>query len=399
MLIFAFKLSNIWTILLFVVIICFLIAWHELGHLLTAKKCNVFCYEYSIGFGPILYRNRKHETHFCIRAIPLGGFVKMAGEEGLEEGQQLLDNNSNPIPENRILAKQSAGKRALILAAGGIMNVIFALVCFYFFISFNRPYGEDIKTTGFVQTYHNNSVYIEENSLLEESGMESGDIIINIDTYSSTNSKVESYRIKNFNNIITAIDKYAPKNDGDIQYIKITYQDISDNKEVKNIDVSRHAYLEDGKLNISYLGLGQNRKVYEYNALTALYGVYHFTAYYTGEILYSLGRLFTGDFSSLSGLVGIYSTVDAVATDSSVAFSTTILRILYLAGAISFSLGFFNLIPFPALDGGRLVFVAIEAIFKKKVNPNTEATIHFVGLILLFALMIIINIRDIFNLF
>lgn len=396
----AFKLSNIWTILLFILIICFLIAWHELGHLLTAKKCNVYCYEYSIGFGPILYRNRKHETHFCIRAIPLGGFVKMAGEEGLEEGKQLLDNNSNPIPDNRILGNQSAGKRAIILAAGGIMNIIMAIICFYFFISFNRPYGDDIKTTGFVRVYHNNTVYIEENSVLAEQGMECGDYITYISTTSSTNASAKTFKINNFNQIKKAIDAYAPKNNGDIQYLEITYKDVSEGNVSKTINVSRNASLsEENKIVISKLGLGENRVVYEYNALTALYGVYHFTAYYAGEIVYTFGRLFAGDFSQISGLVGIYQTVDTIATDSSVAMQTTLIRLIYLAGAISFSLGFFNLIPFPALDGGRLVFVGIEAIFKKKVNPNVEATIHFVGIILLFALMIIINIRDIIGLF
>ena len=83
MILFAFDFSNILTIILFVFIIAFLIAWHELGHLITAKKCNVYCYEYAIGFGPILYINTKHETHFWLRAIPLGGFVKMAGEDGV----------------------------------------------------------------------------------------------------------------------------------------------------------------------------------------------------------------------------------------------------------------------------------------------------------------------------
>ena len=83
----AFDLSNIGTILLFIIILGVLISWHELGHLLAAKKFNVYCYEYSIGFGPALYKNKKKETHFYLRAIPLGGFVKMAGEEGVEDGK------------------------------------------------------------------------------------------------------------------------------------------------------------------------------------------------------------------------------------------------------------------------------------------------------------------------
>ena len=120
--------------------------------------------------------------------------------------------------------------------------------------------------------------------------------------------------------------------------------------------------------------------------------------YYTTEIVRVFGNLFTGDFSGLSGIVGIYGTINTVATDQTVSFGTTVLRMVYIMGAISFSLGFFNLIPFPALDGGRLVFVGLEAIRKKKINPNVEATIHFIGIIILFALMIIINIRDVINL-
>ena len=89
----AFKLMSIVNILLFFIILCATISIHELGHLLFAKKFNVYCYEYSIGFGKAIYTNKKGETHFCIRMIPLGGFVKMAGEEGLEEGEELLDNN------------------------------------------------------------------------------------------------------------------------------------------------------------------------------------------------------------------------------------------------------------------------------------------------------------------
>ena len=150
---------------------------------------------------------------------------------------------------------------------------------------------------------------------------------------------------------------------------------------------------------LTKIGLAQSYKVHEYNALTGIYGAWHFMGYYTTEICRVFSNLFAGDFSGLSGLVGIYDTIDTVATDTTVDFSTTLLRMVYITGAISFSLGFFNLIPFPALDGGRLVFVGIEAIRKKKINPNVEATIHSVGIILLFALMIIINVRDIFNLF
>ena len=410
----AFDLSNIGTILLFAIMICVLIAWHELGHLVVAKKCNVYCYEYSIGFGPVIYTNKKRETHFTLRAIPLGGFVKMAGEEGVEDGEVLKGNNGEAIPVDRILANQTRGKRALVMAAGGIMNMILAIVCFYFFVSFNKPFV-DSNATGFIETIHTNEVAISEELPLALNGMETGDKIISIRTRIVDDGKTGEYttfETKNFSKIQRALNEYAPTDFDEIQEIVITFIDVDENNIEKTIAVNRTydpVLNEDGEFTydnkgnkigaVSKIGLGQTYKFHEYNGLTGLYGAWHFMGYYTTEICRVFGNLFQGDFSGLSGLVGIYGTIDQVATDTTVDFGVTILRMVYIMGAISFSLGFFNLIPFPALDGGRLVFVGIEAITKKKINPNVEATIHFVGIIILFALMIIINIRDVINLF
>ena len=391
----AFDLSNIGSLLLFVVIIAFLIAWHELGHLFVAKKCNVYCYEYAIGFGPIIYKNKKRETHFTIRAIPLGGFVKMAGEEGVEEGEIVKDNNGNVIPSNRILANQSLWKRALVMAAGGIMNIIMALFCFYIVIAVNG---------GFQIASHSNDVYISDpvsgvESELAKQGMETNDIITKVETKAGDQSEYQVFEITNYNDIINALNENIPeKEENQAQDIKISYLDVSDNNTLKVAEVSRKWVMVNEQLQLSKIGLEQNRTFYEYNALTATYGSFHFMGYYTVEICKAFGGLFVGNFQNLSGLVGIYTTIDTVAT-APASFGVRLINIISIIGSISFSLGFFNLIPFPALDGGRLVFVAIEAITKKKVNPNVEGTIHFVGIILLFALMIIINIRDVINLF
>ena len=201
------------------------------------------------------------------------------------------------------------------------------------------------------------------------------------------------------------LNKNAPNEENEVQTLRITYQDVSENNTIKTIEVERVAYYpidekgnKSDKLAISKIGLAQNSTVYEYNAFSAIWGTWHFMGYYTSEMCRALGNLFLGDFSNLSGLVGIYETVDTVATQSG-GFGATLVNIIYLMGAISFSLGFFNLIPFPALDGGRLFFLGIEAITRKKVKPEVENMIHTVGIFLLFALMIIINIRDVINLF
>ena len=382
MITYAFDLSNIGTIILFAIIICFLIAWHELGHLLTAKKSNVYCYEYSIGFGPVLYKNKKRETHFCLRAIPLGGFVKMAGEEDVEEGEVLVDNDGNPIPKNRILSNQPLHKKALVLAAGGLMNMLLALICFYFYVGFNHPIANS-DITGFVTMDHYNAVVIasDENNpcVLELQGMESGDKIIHISTKLDGEESYEEFKIKNFSSIQKALNSKVPTKENQVQELVITFLDVSENNAEKTISVTRKAYYEvdeNGKesvnLSLSKIGLAQGYHLHEYNAFSAIWGTWHFIGNYTVEISRAFGKIFTGDFSGMSGLVGIYDTIDQVATDDSVSAGTTFLRMIYITGAISFSLGFFNLIPFPALDGGRLVFVAYEAIFKKKVSANNK---------------------------
>lgn len=388
----AFGLSNIGSLILFVLIIALLISWHELGHLLVAKKCNVYCYEYAIGFGPALFTSKKRETHFSIRAIPLGGFVKMAGEEGVSDGEVIKGNNGEEIPSNRILANQAIYKRALVMAAGGIMNMILAVVCFYFVIS---------VAGGFNTPRKGNDVFIVNNEDLATMGMETGDKIIKIETKLGSESEYVVYETKNINDIFEAIESKRPEEkEGNSQDIRITYLDVSNNNEQKVIDVNKTwEKNEEGTLVLSQIGLQQNYNRYEYNFLTATYGVWHYMGYCTVETIKAFGGLFAGKFDNLSGLIGMYGVVDEVATSTQINFMDKVINLIALTGSISFSLGFFNLIPFPALDGGRLFFLAIEGIFKKKVNPNVEATIHTVGLVLLFGLMIIINIRDIIKLF
>lgn len=407
MITFAFDLSNIGTIILFIIIIGILIAWHELGHLFAAKKFNVYCYEYSIGFGPTLYKNTKKETHFYLRAIPLGGFVKMAGEEGLEEGMEIKGNNGEVIPNDRILGNKSAGKRAIVLAAGGLMNILLAIICFYFYVSFNdiSSLTGKANSTGFYQFVDDNEIYVNSEGFIGKNfDIVTGDNVIKIETKYQNEENYITFDIKKPDDFFKALDEKEPNKTNTIQNIKFTYIDVSDNNLEKSFETVRTCQVSLDENNnevysLSGLGIIPAYICHEYNALTGIYGAFHFTGYYTVETVKAFARLFTGDFDQLSGLVGIYTTIDEVATAQTASFGTRLLNIIYLTGAISFSLGFFNLIPFPALDGGRLFFVALEAIRKKKVNPNVEAMVHFVGIIILFALMIIVNIKDIIKIF
>ena len=377
--------GRIGSILIFLVIVLIVIVWHELGHLLVAKKMKVYCYEYSIGFGPVIFRNKKHETHLVIRAIPLGGFCKIAGEDG-NEGV-ILDNDGNELPQEKLYSNQSKGKKVGILAAGGIMNMILAIVCFYIYIAY---------AGGFQVPTHDNSITIASESVLSGLGMESGDKITSVKTWKNDDMSY-TFKTDNVEQIANAFEYCKPDKVGDVQHFVITYTDISNDDAIEVIETSR-VKIDDNE--ISKLGISMGYyKEYEYNALTATYGVWHFMGVNFYETLRAFGKIFTGDLSNVSGLIGIYEVVEGVTTTTEVLFMDKFMYFIYLLGAISFSLGFFNLIPFPALDGGKIFFIGLEAVTKKKINPNVEATIHFVGIILLFALMIIINIRDIFGLF
>lgn len=383
--VFAFSFSTIIKILLFLLILCATISIHELGHLLFAKKYNVYCYEYSIGFGKAIYTNKKGETHFCIRLIPLGGFVRMAGEEGIEEGEELLDNNEQPIPKERIFGNAKKRHKVLILAAGGLFNMALAFVCFFIYLvghgvpNYNQPYVQ----------------LVENGEIAKQTDMPSQAYITKLSITLDGNDIVVDEEIKDFDDISAAINKATPTAEGQTRVITFIYKK-SENSKIEKTAVVTMASLakehEDGTTSYYYGKIGFSLTMYKYNFFEAIPQTFVFMGKYFIEICKAFGQLFTGNLSNLSGLVGIYEAVDQ-------ASSVGVTPLIYIAGAISFSLGFFNLMPFPALDGGRIVFVLYEGVTGKKVSPKIEGIIHTVGIILLFGLMIIINVRDIIKLF
>lgn len=385
MLLFNFRFSNLLTILLFIFILCFLIALHELGHLLAAKKFNVYCYEYSIGFGKAFYKNTKHETHFCLRMLPFGGFVKMAGEEGVEEGEEILDNHNQPIPKNRILSNLKQGPKILVMAAGGLVNMLIAFICFFIIICVNG-----------MPQYNKNQFEILDNGLFAAQGIENHahiqEIKIAVEELSNGDKvfvkEWKTFTIHDFDDLNTAFSYGLPTKADQTQTVIVTY--FSQNQE-KTATFSRVSVEKNNQVGYEeMLGIGMWYK--ECNVFSAFPNTFSYMWYYFIETCKAFGQLFRGNFNNLSGLVGIYQAVDQSAR-------LGFLNIISIVGAISFSLGFFNLIPFPALDGGRIFFRLIEIITRKKVNPKVEGTIHSVGLLLLFGLMIIINIKDIIGLF
>ena len=345
------------TIIYFIIILGVIVFIHELGHFIFAKKSGIYVYEFSIGMGPRLFKwNRKNdETDYSIRLFPIGGFVQMAGEE-IEE--------DTSIPKDKRLQAKKPWQRFLIMFFGAGNNFIFAiLLLFLIGLIWGGSSMEPVVTS------------VLKNSAASTSGIEAGDVILEINGHSiSTTDDISLY--------LAVAD---PEEASDI---KIEKEDGS----VETYSVQPKKKKVDGETTYQY-GIGMEQEV-EHGIFSAI----RWTFKKTGSIFKQMGvtvyYLFTGGIglSQLSGPVGIFSIVGDQA-------STGIMNILYLVAFLSINVGFINLLPLPAFDGGHILFIIIEKIKGSPVKPETENMIHTIGLFLLMLLMVVITFNDILRLF
>ncbi len=341
-------------ILLAILLFGVLIAVHEFGHFTAAKLCGVRVDEFAIGMGPALIKKQKGETLYSLRAVPIGGFCAMAGED------EALD-------DPRAFTSQSVWKRLIILAAGSFMNFVLGLVivlCIY------------ASATGFrapvIESFMDGCPYEGAD------GFQAGDRILSID----------GRRIYQYSDIAD----FLSRGDG-------TY-DIVVRRDGKRVE------LRDFKL-VPVEYEGQERKMYgfyfgydEGTLANKLRYSWNTTMEFGRWVWMGLEQLFQGQVTvnDMAGPVGI---VDLMAQTGESAPSTTdaILDILYLGAFIAVNLAIMNMLPIPALDGGRvfllLVTWVIERITKKRLDPKYEGYIHAAGMVLLLALMAYVMFNDI----
>lgn len=367
------------SILLFFGIISFLVVIHELGHFLMARKFGIKVEEFGLGLPPKLFGKKIGDTVYSFNALPFGGFVRLKGEE--ETSQDLDSFESKP-----------AYQRALVIIAGVAMNLILGIVIFQSVLSLRDfkseyfPIIGDIKpslgkleiTSGFIAG-------ISDTSKLDKNIIKSGDYIYSVNqTVITSNSQLK---------------ELINSSQGDS--VSLVIKNIKDRTIVKetNVDlVSR-----DGK---KYLGvfLGEaGRVVYEGNE-RYFAGFLH--SYNIIQLsLNSIGMLFnqaveSRDISVLSenvdGPVGIYSVVDSINQNNSSIINFDILNLIAL---LSLSLAVMNILPIPAVDGGRLVFIIYEMVRRKKVNPNFELAVNKYGMLFLLGMLILVTFKDLSQIF
>lgn len=330
------------TVVSSVVIFLILVLVHEFGHFIVAKLCGVTVHEFAIGMGPLIFKKEYKGTVYSLRCIPIGGFCALEGEDNESDDEGAFGNKS-PL------------KRILILVAGAAMNIIlgFTLLCIVMF-SKNAQY----VAVPVIET-------VQEQSAAEVAGLLPGDRILEIDgadIHTQMELKFELSRYKG----------------GEID---ITY-------ERNGVENSTELTPKKGDDGAYYIGFIAKREPLDFGG--RINHAFHYTRFYSKAILTSLWDLVTGSIGAenMSGPVGIVNEIGNAASQGMDV-------LLQLAALITINLGLFNLLPFPALDGGRVLFILIEIIIRKKIPAEKEGLVHFIGFALLILLMIFATWNDI----
>ncbi len=339
-------------IIIAIIVFGIIIAVHEFGHFIVAKKCGIKVNEFSIGMGPAILKKQKGETLYSLRLFPIGGFCAMEGEDGDSSDERAFGNK--PIPQ-----------RIAVLVAGAFMNLLLGLILVILLTSMSeRLISTKIAT-------------FSDNASSKQSGLKIDDTIL----------KINGMQIFDANDIMYAL---TTDTDG-----IVSMQVERDNKKVnlENIKFELKPATDSSKQQIVF-----DFKVYPVQKTPISVIEHSFKSYasYARLIWISLVDLIKGKygFNDLTGPVGI---VSAIGNTISIQASLIdkIRSLISLAAFISINVGIFNLLPLPALDGGRIFCRLIEAVIRKKIKPEIEAIIHFAGLALLILLMIAVTFNDV----
>ena len=317
---------------------------HELGHFSMALRAGIKVNEFSVGMGPKLLQKTKNDIKYSIRALPIGGYVSIEGED---------EESSDP----NAFGNASAAKRLSVIVAGVIMNFILGFVLLFFLNAFAQP--SIISTV--------------EGTVADKSGIKAGDTIL----------KINDNKIR-YN---TDINKYISNSNG--EEISILLRSEDGNKEIKLTPELN----EEGKYLIG-ISMGSTYAIENFSLVKGLVGGANDFGVYSTAILKGFFQLFTGKMG-LSNVGGPIRTVKMIGEFAQSGL-TTFTRFVAM---FSINLGIFNILPFPALDGGRAVLLLVEMTTGKKLPADKEGLLNLVGLACLLTLMVVVSFNDIISLF
>lgn len=338
------------TIIIALLVFSLLIFIHELGHFLVARACGVAIREFAVGMGPKLvsWRSKKYETQYAIRLFPIGGFVSMEGED--EES-----DNENAFHRKNVWQKMA------IIVAGPLMNIVLAILMMFILVT---GFGSLISTT--VGAFTDEAVSDEQGLMLEDTILKVNDVAVYTgnglvyEIMHQGDSPVDLTVLRDGERVVLEDVVFPTFSDSGATFGEADFKLYAEKKTVGN--VIKHGF---------------------------------FRSFSTAKMIWdSLFDMLSGRYGveSVSGPVGITQEIGKAARDG---FST----LLYMCVVISMNLGIFNLLPIPALDGGRLVFRIIEALRGgKPLKQEVEGYIHMIGILALLALMVLVSCKDVVNL-
>ncbi len=345
------------TILLGVLLFGLLIAVHEFGHFFTAKLCGVRVNEFAIGMGPKLLSHQGKETLYSLRLFPIGGYCAMEGED---------EDTEDP----RSFQKAAAWKKFIILVAGAFMNFVVGFLLF-FILSVSMPAYNTPTVADLLPDYVPQS----------EVGLQPGDTILEVDGHAIyLSSDIQLFFQRGGDTLDLTVRRNGEKVHLGPCYMP--YYQNSEGQRVRGIQL--------GVAHTTFLGAVQQGWLQSIDTVRLVW--------------ISLGDLFTGavGIRDMSGPVGIVSVMGDMAAQSESTLEAT-LNIVYLIAFIAVNLAVMNLLPIPALDGGRVFFLLVNVIYtfftKKNLNPKYEGIVNTVGLVLLLGLMVVVAASDVLKLF
>ncbi len=334
-------------ILIGILLFGLLVFVHELGHFLAARIFGIRVHAFSVGMGPAIWKKEKGGVLYSLRLLPVGGYVKLLGEDESSEDAAAFGNKS-PIA------------RILVLFAGGFMNILIGFLIFLLVFSF---VGETrVPVIG----------QVVENSPAEVAGLMPNDTILSIDG--------DAVHIQNDVTLALLKNGAEPR--------EVT---VRRGEEKKTVTITPVYSEENG----GYI-LGFYPAVRKMTPSLTIKTAFYNTTFVVKLVYFSLGQILTGGvkLAEMSGPVGIVGEMQTAANSA-----MPILSLLNFMGLIAVNLGVMNLLPIPALDGGRIFFILVEMVRRKPIKPEHEGLVHFIGFALLMLLMLLITFSDIQKLF
>ncbi len=338
-------------IIISLLVFSILIVVHEFGHFIVAKKSGVFVEEFAVGMGPKLISKKIGETVYSLRLFPIGGFCRMLGEDADSD-------------DDRAFGNKSVVKRMLIVVAGAFMNFLLALVIIFVLKNINGYIDPTIKT-------------VLDGYPAQEAGLQAGDVI----------KKINGKKVIIYEDLTMILSQNADKP------ITVT---VERDSQLLNFNIVPKQS-EEGQWLIGFSPVGYVKgNIFE--TMKQSFGTLWFYIKYTiiGFVQLITGQVATSEMTGAIGIVNIMGETYEAGLKYSV--GVAIQSIAEIAALISANLGVVNLLPLPALDGGRFVFLLIEAIRRKPVSAEKEGMVHFIGFVALMILAVFVAYNDVLNL-